>query len=163
MELLTTSAYLSTPLRPGADTALHLLSLPMFMNGFVLFSFYVLLTEHRWKPLVSTMLIAVVLSVTSNLYLVPLYGYIGAIMTSMIVHGFLVSMLLPRAIAILPVSFPRRFAVTLLLFCCALGLALFFSRPLLLSELRTVIACVIGVLFLGGLVWALRVHRIVRG
>lgn len=163
MELLTTSAYLSTPLRPGADTALHLLSLPMFMNGFVLFSFYVLLTEHRWKPLVSTMLIAVVLSIVSNLYLIPLYGYIGAIMTSMIVHGFLVSALLPRAIAILPVSFPHRFVMTLLLFSSTLALALFFSRPLLLSELQTVIACVMGVLFLGGLAWVLRVHTVVRG
>jgi O-antigen/teichoic acid export membrane protein len=163
MELLTTSAYLSTALSPGADTALRFLSVPMFLNGLVLFSFYTLLTEHRWKPLVSTMLVAVVLSVVSNLFLIPAYGYVGAIVTSMIVHAFLVLTLFPRALAILPVSFSGRSFFTLAGFTFILGVALFLSRPFLLSELETVVACALGVLFLAGLAWVLRVQKIVRG
>lgn len=163
MELLTTSAYLSTAVSSGADTALHLLSVPMFLNGLVLFSFYTLLTEHRWKPLVVTMLIAVAVSIMSNLFLIPAYGYIGAIVTSMIVHGYLVLTLLPRALSILPVTFSPRIFLTWLAYTSILGIVLWMSASLLVSEVTTVVACVLGLVFLAGLAWVLQVQRIVRG
>lgn len=107
MEALTTEAYLAQGADPGADTALRLLAGPMFLNGLVLYSFYVLLALHRWKGLLGIMLIAVIGSVVGNILVIPIAGYVGAIGTSTAVHAFLVAGLLPLALWSLPPRFRK--------------------------------------------------------
>ncbi len=130
MRLLTTPAYLAVPGHAGADTALRLLALPMFCNGLVLFSFYTLLTRHQWKPLVSRMILAVILSIALNLQFIPRYGFTGAILTSIIVQFFLMLVLLPVALRSLPARFPVSYVVRWigfsLLLAALLGLTVSF-------------------------------------
>jgi O-antigen/teichoic acid export membrane protein len=161
MQLLTTDAYLSSPGDPGADTALKFLALPMFLNGLVLFSFYTLLTEHRWRPLVAAMIAAVVLSISLNLALIPSLGFIGAIRTSTVVHVFLAAVLLPFALRVLPASFPASYLVQWLLFSALLGTGLFFSAPLLSSIPFALVGCAVAVLVTGILGWLCGFHRLV--
>lgn len=139
MRLLTTPMYLATPGHPGADTALQLLSAPMFLNGLVLFSFYALLTKYEWKSLVRRMLIAVVLSVSLNLMLIPTSGFVGAIHTSTIVHLMLAATLLPCALRVLPVVFPLSSAVRWIGFSAVLAFLLWLAAPLLTSLTSIVI------------------------
>ncbi len=160
MRLLTTDAYLATADHAGADTALMMLSAPMFLNGLVLFSFYTLLTKHEWKSLVSRMVIAVVLSVGLNLYLVPLSGFVGAIETSTVVHLFLAATLLPVALRSLPASFPREYVYQCLLYSAVLALFLWLSAPLLTSTLLTIAGVIGALLVMPALAYVLGLHRI---
>lgn len=131
MQLLTTDAYLSGAGGPGADTALSLLAAPMFLNGIVLFSFYTMLTKHRWKPLVLSMVAAVILSVGLNLHWIPIDGFIGAIRTSTVVHLFLALVLFPQACRTMPLSFSSDYRLRWVGFTLALGLLLAFTAPFL--------------------------------
>jgi O-antigen/teichoic acid export membrane protein len=144
--LLTTETYLSTATQPGSDTALQLLSVSMFMNGIVLFSFYTLLTRHRWKPLVSTLALAVVLSLISNIALIPSWGFVGAATTSIIVHTFLAILLLPQALRVMPIRLTAKQIFQWLAFSTLLALSLHFLLPFATSAMHTVA--------LGGLVGA---------
>lgn len=144
MRLLTTPLYLATSGHPGADTALQLLSAPMFLNGLVLFSFYTLLTKHVWRSLVIRMLLAVVLSVSLNLWRIPVSGFVGAIQTSTIVHLFLVTTLLPCALRVLPATFPISSAVRWIGFSLVLTLMLWLAAPMLTSILSIVIGLILG-------------------
>ena len=160
MRLLTTTAYLSTPGHPGADTALRLLAAPMFLNGIVLFSFYTLLTKHEWKGLVGRMMIAVVLSIGLNLYLIPKSGFIGATETSTVVQFFLAATLLPVALRVLPASFPLAYVIRWIVFSALLAGALFVSAPLLESLPATVIGLAVAVVALPLLALLLGFHTI---
>jgi O-antigen/teichoic acid export membrane protein len=146
---------------PGADTALKFLALPMFLNGLVLFSFYTLLTEHRWKPLVGCMLVAVVLSIGFNLLLIPHFGFMGAIRTSTIVHLFLAVSLLPFALRVLPASFPVAYAGRWALYTVVLGALLGLSGPFLSSVPSTLIGCAIGTAGVAALGFVCGFHRLV--
>lgn len=160
MRLLTTPVYLATPGHPGADTALQLLSAPMFLSGLVLFSFYTLLTKHEWKSLVFRMLIAVVLSVGLNLVLIPASGFVGAIHTLTIVHVFLAATLLPCALRVLPVSFPSSYAARWIGFSAVLALGLWLTAPLLVSVFSIVIGLLLAGLSLPLLAYIFSFHRI---
>lgn len=149
MRLLTTDAYLETPGVPGSDTALRLLSAPMILNGVVLFSFYVLLTRHRWKPLVAAMIIAVGISIGCNLLWIPAHGFLGAIRTSTVVHLFLAITLLPMAIRTMPMSFPVSYVVRLAVFLSLLHIALRFTAHLPQTTLQSLEALLLGGLFTG--------------
>lgn len=159
MGLLTTDAYLSLPSSPGADTALALLGMPMFFNGIVLFSFYTLLTKHAWQTLVSRMVIAVVLSLSLNYFLIARFGFVGATVTSTIVHLFLAATLLPAALRVLPISFPVSYAVQWVLFTVILSVALYLSLPLLTTTIASVIGVVIAGVSLPILAFSLGFHR----
>ncbi len=160
MQLLTTAAYLSTPDSPGADTALALLGAPMFLNGIVLFSFYTLLTKHEWKVLVSRMVIAVVLSLGLNLWLIPPLGFVGAIAASTITHLFLALTLLPAALKILPIAFPYHYVSKWLSFSAVLALALFITAPVLESISSIVLGMALVSLLLPLLAFSLRFHHL---
>ncbi|MFH1670971.1 MAG: oligosaccharide flippase family protein [Patescibacteria group bacterium] len=153
IQLLTTDSYLSTLTRPGSDTALRLLGLPMFLNGIVIFGFYVLLTKLQWKRLVATLLIGVVISLGLNFWLIPLHGFVGAATVSIVVHFFLAVFLLKHSSKAMPFTLPNKQIGQWLLFSLILGGGLWFAHPLLTSEIRTLIGLVIAALFMGILVW----------
>lgn len=144
MRLLTTNAYLAHPGEPGSDTALRLLALPMFLNGIVLFSFYVLLTKHAWRPLVLSMVAAVFISIGCNLVWIPVDGFVGAIRTSTVVHLFLAAILLPQAIRTMPLRFPLSYALRLLAFVVILGGLLSVTAEWTSTTLESAEALVVG-------------------
>ena len=159
MQMLTTEEYLSTATSPGADTALRLLSVSMFMNGLLTFSFYVLLTRHRWKPLVSTLLIGVVLSLTSNLFLIPRLGFRGAALTSILVHTTLALLLLPQALRTMPTQLTGVQIFRWIGFTGLLLLFLFVTRPFLTQSLITAGMLGAATLWMGVSTWILRIHK----
>lgn len=159
MSILTTPAYLESATQAGSDTALHLLAVPMFLNGVVLFSFYTLLTKHEWKPLVLCMVGAVILSIGLNLHWIPLLGFIGAIRTSTVVHLFLCATLFPLALRSLPVALPVGHLLRWLLFSIILGVTLFVTAPLITSVASSVLGLVIGAFYTGLLAFLLGFHR----
>lgn len=149
-DLLTTEAYLSQPGRAGSDTALLLLSLPMFCNGLILFGFYSMLTKHAWRPLVASMSVGVVLSLSLNVILIPQWGFVGAATTSILVHVVLACLLLPQALRRLPVRFLGRYWLQLASFVVLLGSLLWATQSLLVSGVHTAIGLVMmGVMALG--------------
>jgi len=160
MRLLTTEAYLSSPGVPGADTALMLLSVPQFLNGIVLFSFYVLLAKHEWRALVGRMIIAVVISIALNLHFVRAQGFVGAIHTSMIVHLFLAITLFPVAIKVLPLTFPSEFIYKWVGFSACLAAGLWLFLPFLTSLPSIVLVMAMATLTLGFMGVAFGFHRI---
>ncbi|MFA6039652.1 MAG: oligosaccharide flippase family protein [Candidatus Peribacteraceae bacterium] len=153
--LLTTQAYLSAPGQPGSDTALRLLAFPMFLNGIVVYSFYVLLTRHRWKPLVASLTLGVFLSLALNVALIPSQGFVGAAITSIITHTFLAALLLPQALRTMPARFGRKELSQWLLYALGLGLLLFLLSPFLLTAYHTLLFGAVTALGMAGLVWGL--------
>lgn len=137
VRLLTTESYLSTPYRPGSDSALSLLSVSMFMNGILLFSFYVLLTKSRWLPLLLTLGLGVLLSVSLNFVLIPSQGFVGAATTSVIVHTFLAIALFPWALHTLPLRLPWQGWAQWLAFGALLAVFLLVAKPFLVSPVHT--------------------------
>ncbi len=143
VELLTTSAFLSTATRPGSDTALRLLAIPMFLNGIALFGFYVLLTRHRWKELTAVLGAGAILSVTLNMLLIPDFGFVGASATSIAVHIFLSLFLLPLSFRAMRFSLSRQQLIRWFFFLLAAALFLWGTASLLVSSSWT-----LGMLFL---------------
>lgn len=144
MALLTTDAYLSHGAEPGSDTALELLAVSMFCNGVIVFGFYVLLAAHRWRPLVFTLAVAAALSLSLNVRLITQFGFIGASMTSVVVHAFAATALLVHALRTTGLRLPWK---GLLRTACWYGLlagVLVVVKPLLSSPLWTaagIVAC----------------------
>jgi O-antigen/teichoic acid export membrane protein len=139
IQLLTTEAYLSTPARPGADTALRLMSIPMFLNGIILFGFYSLLTKNRWKKLVLALLLGVVISLVMNLILIPKTGFVGAAQTSITVHSILAIILLFTGAKAMPFRLSQTEICKWIVFTILLGGGLWIVRPLLAGEIETII------------------------
>lgn len=142
VQLLTTEAYLSTPTSFGSDTALRWMSIPLFLNVFVLYGFYVLLTKHKWKQLVATLCVSAVFSVICNSILIPKYGFMGAVFTSSFVHVLLSITLLPQAIRIMKISLPFLHIVRWAVFSVLLGWALLLVQPNITNEVSTVLGLV---------------------
>ncbi len=163
MQLLTTDAYLSTPTHPGADTALSMLSIPQLLNGMVLYSFYVLLTLHEWRALVRTMLLGVVLSIGMNIWLIPHHGFVGAAMTSITVHAFLVVLLLPQALRRMSIVLPWQLLLRWLGFSATVRALLFLVAPLLTHEWKTVLAILLILPSIAAMFVGFRLHRSLIG
>jgi len=159
--LLTTPAYLSTPLRAGSDTALELIGFPIFLNGLVLFGFYTLLTRGVWKRLVLSLLLGVALSLALNLWLIPLYGFVGAAWTSIAVHVLLAVLLTAEAWRVLPFRLPMSYMLRWFFFSVFLGISLWWSAPLLTTEIRTVVGLALSGIFLLFLAWGTGLIRAV--
>jgi O-antigen/teichoic acid export membrane protein len=162
MLLLTTAEYVTPLSSPGADTALKLLSAPQFLNGIVLFSFYVLLTRHAWKTLVLHMGIAAALSISLNLWLVPAYGFVGAISTLTIVHLFLAVTLFSAAQRALRTSFPWKTGLLWggFFLCIAVGASV--SAPYITTTVSTLIGLTVACIMLVVLAYLFRFHRLLR-
>ncbi|MBI3331905.1 oligosaccharide flippase family protein [Candidatus Peregrinibacteria bacterium] len=159
--LLTTEQYLSTPTQAGSDIALQLLSAPIFLNGIVLYSFYVLLTRHAWRRLVLLLGAGAFLSVGLNLLLIPDYGFLGACLTSIFVHGVLALTLLPASQKVLPLMLSLADVLRWIAFTILLGALLALSAPLLTDSLRTIIGLGLAGGAILGLAEILKIRRAV--
>jgi O-antigen/teichoic acid export membrane protein len=147
VQLLTTDAYLSTPGKYGSDTALMLMGLPVFLNGLVQYGFYVLLNRGRSKSLMMILGSGAILSVGMNYALIPMYGYIGATVTSNIIHMVLAIALMTAALRTMPVKLPLIAFVKIFLFAWVLGMGLWIVAPVLKNEVLTVVG--LGIASLG--------------
>jgi len=142
-QLLTTDRYLSLPgVHPGSDTALGILAYSMFFNGIVLFCFYVMLTRNAWRPLIKTLGIGVVLSLTLNYLLIPSLGFVGASMTSAVTHAVLAILLLWQSIRVLPIRITKHQWKQWLQYSVCLALPLFLFQPFLVHPMITVAALI---------------------
>lgn len=162
MQMLTTEQYLSTALSPGADTALRLLSVSMFMNGFLTFSFYVLLTKHRWRPLVTTLLLGVAISLMGNAFLIPRLGFVGASVTSIVVHTVLALLLFPLALRAMPTRLTRAHASRWIVFSLLMFIFVFATRAILTGPLVTASMLALSAVWLAVCAWATGVYKILR-
>lgn len=151
--LLTTREYLSTATQPGADTALRLTSVPMFLYGFILFSFYMALVHGEWKRLIATLIVCVLLSVGSNLLLIPRLGFIGAATTAIVTQSLLVSLLLPSTLKYTQPHFPPTAFVRWFIFSLLLAVALWLTRPFLANDALTFAGLAAAGIVLGLLLW----------
>jgi O-antigen/teichoic acid export membrane protein len=156
--LLTQETYLSTASNPGADTALFLLALPMFCNGLITFSFYILLSRNVWRPLVASLCIGTVCSLALNMWLIPKDGFVGAATTSIIVHLILTVLLFPQALRSMSVYLPWRRVLQWLLFSILLAAALWTYQPFLEGELATVFGLASATLLMGVLAILCKLH-----
>lgn len=157
--LFATEAYLSVPGHAGADVAFALLSAPMFLNGVVLFCFYVFLAHHRWKRLIAAFSASVLLTVVLNLLLTKPYGFVGAATALIITHVLLAIVLLPQALRLVPISFTLKQFFQWLAFSAALALVLLVSAPYLHSALRCLVGGVLTLPILVFLAFFLGIHR----
>jgi O-antigen/teichoic acid export membrane protein len=157
--LLTTHAYLSTPGQPGSDTAFQLLSVPMLLNGIVLYSFYILLTRHAWKRLAVSLALGALLSAVLNYLLVPPYGFVGAASALIAVHVFLSIILLPQAQKVLPARVSAMQMLQWIAFSVVLAGALWVLLPFTTSIPRTIGGLVVVAACIAAMVWVLGIHR----
>lgn len=151
--LLTTREYLSTITHPGADTALRLVSVPMFLYGFILFSFYMALVHKEWKRLITTLTAGALLSVGSNLLLIPHLGFVGAATTAIVVQSLLVSLLLPATLKYSQPLFPPTAFVRWFVFSLLLAVTLWLSQPYLTNDFLTFLGLAIAGIVLCVLLW----------
>lgn len=149
--LLTTPQYLSTIAEAGSDTALQLMSVPIFLNGLIVYGFYTLLSLNHWKSLVATLGIGAIVSVVLNLILIPLYGFVGAGITSIVVHIIVATVLIVVSFSYAPARIVPTFMSRWLVFSVLLGLFLAVTGPVLQTELHTVIGLLISLGVLIGL------------
>jgi O-antigen/teichoic acid export membrane protein len=163
MQLLTTDRYLSTIDHPGSDTALHLLAFSMFFNGILLFAFYSLLTKHNWKPLVMTLFIGAIVSISLNLYLIPTYGFVGACITSIVTHVTLATLLLPQSFRTLPFTYSLRSLLQWLIYTAILAAGLWVATPLLTSSVLTAIGIVVAGGYILVIAWGTGIAKSLRG
>lgn len=163
MELLTNERYMSTIDHAGSDTALHLLAFSMFFNGILLFAFYSLLTKHHWKPLVTTLFMGAIVSISCNLYLIPQYGFVGACITSIITHITLALLLLPQSFRSMPFSYSGKYMLQWILYTAFLGGALWLAAPYLSTSILTAAAIVIAGGYILMVAWGTGIMRSLRG
>jgi len=161
-ELLTTEYYLSHSGTPGSDTALMILSGSMFLNGIVLFAFYSLLTRNRWKPLVGTLAIGVVISITLNVILIPKMGFVGAAITSVITHTILALLLLPQSLKILPMAMTRKLIGQWMAYGVLLAAGLYLFQPFLTDSIHTAIGLLVMTIWMGMALWVTGMWKVMK-
>jgi O-antigen/teichoic acid export membrane protein len=149
MQLLTTEAYLSTSTYDGADTALFLLGPSMMLNGVVLFSFYTLLALGKSRRLTWSLVAAAILSQGMNVLLIPAAGFVGAAITSIVVHAAIVLLLFLPTLRHVGVPFFSLAWGRIIGFGALLAIGLHVGRPLLMSEGATAL----GILGIG--IWTI--------
>lgn len=147
MQLLTTERYLSTSGAPGSDTALFLLGPSMILNGIVLFCFYALLSLGDARRLTWSLAGAALVSQALNIFLIPEFGFVGAAVTSIVVHLLIALLLLTTTLAKLRLSEASLERGRLFAYALLLTIALLMIRPLLAAEWMTGI----GILVLGAI------------
>jgi O-antigen/teichoic acid export membrane protein len=145
MQLLTTEQYLSTFHDAGADTALFLLGPSMILNGIVLFCFYTLLAIGESKRLTWSLAIAAVASQILNVLLIPEFGFVGAAVTSLVVHMLIALLLLTPTLRKLHIKDGSLEGERIGAYALLLAIGLLALRPFLVDELHTGL----GILALG--------------
>jgi len=133
----------------------------MLLNGLVLYSFYALLARHRWRPLVLILAAGALLSIISNLLLIPTHGFMGAVATSILTHAFLAALLFPVSVRTLPISFQQILTLRLLAFILLFAAVLFTLSPFLTTIPAILIGMVIAGVALGTITVGLKIHRVV--
>lgn len=149
VQLLTTKSYLATPTQAGSDTALQLMSIPIFLNGIIVYGFYVLLTTNHWQKLIKTLLLGAFVSISLNVYLIPIYGFVGAGVTSIIVHCIIAFGLFRSSNAVLRPIIPKRWLKQWGIFSVLLAVFLLATMSFLTNELFTVGWLVVATMVLG--------------
>ncbi len=160
--LFASHAYLSVAGHPGADVAFRLMAIPMFLNGIVLYCFYVFLARHQWRRLMLSFGAGVVLTVIFNLLWTPSLGFVGAGAALIIVHFLLAATLLPQALKEAPIRFGFDEISRLLLFALLLGGTLFFAEPILTSAIRMVLFGAVSCVWIAILLWMTGLYRLLR-
>ncbi|MDD3897292.1 MAG: oligosaccharide flippase family protein [Candidatus Peribacteraceae bacterium] len=160
VQMLTTSAYLSTASRPGSDSALLLMSAPMLLNGIVTYCFYVLLSQHKWRGLVAALVCGAAFSIALNIAFIPSLGFRGAAMTAIATNVLLTIVLFPQAQRVLPMLITRSQLLRWGIFSLLLAAALWVYRPMLTSELATVFGLISIVPLMGIFVVLCGLHRV---
>lgn len=145
--LITRESYLSTPLLPGADTALQLMAFSMFLGMIITFCYYLLLNGHRWKWLLTLTTLSAVISVVFNSALIPQFGFMGAAITSVLAHLLLAIGLLIVSLRFTKIRIPFSQLCRWFTFSLVTGLTLFAMAPFITNSLSTIL---IGGLMLGG-------------
>ncbi len=145
MQLLTTEQYLSTFTESGADTALFLLGPSMILNGVVLFCFYSLLALGKSKRLTWSLAIAAVTSQVLNVLLIPELGFVGAAVTSLVVHMLIVLLLFSPTLRVLRIKEASLEWERIGAYGLLLTIGLLALRPFLVDEAHTGL----GILALG--------------
>ncbi len=163
MQLLTTDAYLTHPGQPGSDAALQLLAISMGANGLIVFSFYVLLAVHAWRPLVSLLAAGAALSLTMNMSLIPDLGFMGAATTSACVHVLMATALFLMAMRAFPFPLPWNGLLRWMLWMGGIAVFLAAAAPLLVSAFPTLIGLLILVVCALGLAWLLGLFTVLLG
>ncbi|MDD5623299.1 MAG: oligosaccharide flippase family protein, partial [Candidatus Peribacteraceae bacterium] len=158
--LLTTDSYLATATRPGTDTALRLLSIPLLFNSFIIFPFYTLLNLGKWRRLVSSLLLGSIISLVLNLLLIPSFGFVGAAYTSIIVHLLLALLLFPQGLKAMPLRLAETSVMRLALFLLILTTTLAVITPFLTSTLFAACGLAAMAVFLVLMGWALGISRL---
>ena len=154
--LLTRESYLSTSTSAGSDTALQLLSFPMFLGMIITFCFYLLLTLHKWRQLLAAIIAAATISVCLNLMVIPALGFVGAGITSIITHLFLAIALVIIALRSIRVATRFDQFIRWGLYSLLTGVALWLSAPLLSGSIMTIGAGILLLILLFVLLRALR-------
>jgi O-antigen/teichoic acid export membrane protein len=162
MELLTNDRYLSTMDHPGSDTALHLLAFSMFFNGILLFAFYSLLTRHHWKPLVITLFFGAIVSITSNILLIPKLGFVGACFTSILTHVTLAVLLLPQSYRSMPFTYSGKYILQWILYAVLLCAALLVLRPFLTSSILTACGILVAGVWILAIAWGSGIYKSIK-
>lgn len=143
--LLTTESYLSAPGKIGSDSALRIMALPLLLNGIIQYGFYVLLNRNRAWMLVAFLACGAALSIGLNVILIPIYGYIGATLTSNVVHVILGITLGICALRVMPAIIRGKEIAKITAYALLLGFGLWRMAPLLTWEIRTIAGiCVMG-------------------
>ncbi len=159
IQLLTTEAYLSTPARPGSDTALQLMSIPLLLNAIILYGFYVLLTKHKWQQLVCSLLIGAIVAVGLNMVFIPQFGFVGAANVSIITHTVLAIILLPQSLQVMPMRLAHTDVLRWLAFCVLLASGLWLFAPFLQNEIFTLFGLIAMTVWMGVAILLTRLHR----
>ncbi|MBI3618910.1 oligosaccharide flippase family protein [Candidatus Peregrinibacteria bacterium] len=157
--LFTTPSYLSTADHAGSDTAFALMSIPMFLNGIVLFSFYVFLAHHAWQRLAVSFGIGVIITIALNLLLTPRYGFVGAASALIVVHVFLSILLLPQTFRLQTIAIGRSAILQWLAYSVILAVPISLLAPMLTSAFRTIIAGSLMIPFMIVLALVLRIQH----
>ncbi len=158
--LLAKPDYLSSALHPGSDQAFWLMSVPMCLNGLILYSFYVLLTGDAWRRLVAVLAAGAVISVVLNLLWVPAHGFAGTGSALTIVHVLVMLALLPQALRMRPITLTRDHLRALAIFCIPLGMLLWLSAPVLVNTPRIVLGATLALGVMAGLAWLSGLRRL---
>ncbi len=158
--VFSSHAYLGTPGHPGADMAFRLMSIPMFLNGIVLYCFYVFLARQQWGRLMASFGVGVVLTIILNLLWTPSLGFVGAGSALIVVHFLLAIMLLPQALKVAPIHFATKEIFQWLTFSILFGASLFLAEPFLKNALETALFGVVSCVWIAILLWITRLNRL---
>jgi O-antigen/teichoic acid export membrane protein len=161
--LFATPHYLSTADHYGADMAFLLMSVPMLLNGLVLYAFYTFLALHDWQRVMVSFGLGVVVTLALNLLWTPRFGFVGAGGALICAHVFLTVILVPPAIRAIRIRFTLRDGLQWIAYTVILGGILWFIAPLLTSGTKTMIGGMAMLPVLACLAYVLGIHRTLKG